>query len=323
MGPELRVAAFESLAEEIAILDAEGRIVAANAAWERAARALGVTSWLGRPYGEVWATGPGDRTGLAQLNKGIADVCAGVATEFGLEYRSREDGVWSLLCVRPLAGGGGAVVAHDDITERKRVEERLAAQNELLLDLNRRTQALQEALRVEASTDGLTGLLNRRQLDRRTAEAVRVARRHGRPLACLMVDLDHFKDVNDNFGHQVGDDALREVAQRLRLTCRRSDVIGRYGGEEFVVLLPETDAEGAMVMAERIRDAIAAPPFVTRHRGVEIEVALAASVGVACFGEDARERLMLYAAADRALYAAKRGGRNQVAAAGVANAQTG
>lgn len=323
MGFELRVAAFESLSEEIAILDADGRIVAANAAWEKAARALGVSTWLGRPYAEVWASGPGDRTGLAELGAGIADVCAGRAGDYGLEYRAREDGAWSCLCVRPLVGAEGAVVAHDDVTERKRVEERLATQNEELLELNRRTQALQAALRVEASTDALTGLLNRRQLDRRTAEAVRVARRYGRPLACLMVDLDHFKDVNDTFGHQVGDDALREVGHRLRLTCRRSDVIGRYGGEEFVILLPETDAEGAMVMAERIRDAIASPPFVARHREIESEVPLAASVGVASFGEGARDRLMLYAAADSALYAAKRGGRNQVAAAvEVANAET-
>lgn len=271
MSADLIAAALDSLADEIAVVDGEGLVVHTNAAWRSD------LNLLDRP----------------EVSSGVRAVLAGHAAEFSLECEAADS--WASIRVRPLAGSDGAVVTCSDITERRRAEDR--------------ARALQEALRQEATTDVLTGLLNRRHLDRRVAEAVRLARRHSRPLCCLMVDLDGFKSVNDEHGHQVGDDVLREVGHRLRLVARRSDVVGRYGGEEFVVLVPETDAEGAAATAARVREALAEPPIRLDGR----EIPLDASIGVACFGHGrARDRLGLYAAADAALYAAKRGGKARV-----------
>jgi diguanylate cyclase (GGDEF)-like protein len=271
MTSDLLAAALDSLPDGIAVLDADGAVVHESAAWRGGRRIL-------------------DRADVAA---GIAAVLSGRVPEFSVEHDAQH-ACWALR-VLPLAGGSGALVVRSDVTERRRVEER--------------ARALQEALRQEASTDALTGVLNRRHLDRRVAEAVRLARRHKRPLALLMVDLDDFKAVNDVHGHAVGDDVLREVGRRLRLAARRTDVVGRYGGEEFVVLLPETEPEGAAATGERVRLAVAEPPLDLEGLGIT----LGASVGVACLGcGGVRDRLGLYVAADRALYAAKRSGRGRV-----------
>lgn len=120
-----------------------------------------------------------------------------------------------------------------------------------------RTKAERDVLAAAAATDPLTGLPNRRQLDVRAEEAIKHSQRHDRPLACLMIDVDHFKRVNDTFGHAAGDTVLRSVADRLRGFARASDVAARFGGEEFVLLLLETDEAEAMAVAERIRSALA------------------------------------------------------------------
>ena len=204
-----------------------------------------------------------------------------------------------------------------------------------------RQKAARDALAAEAATDGLTGLLNRRELDARATELIALARRHARPLCCLMVDVDHFKRINDTYGHAAGDEALRHVARRLREGSRASDIVGRYGGEEFVLLLPETDLRGAVAVGEKLRAGIAATPVRITEPGSTaaaigaggnrtgnktssetrggtgntMSIPVQVSVGVA-----AREPVMmdpeaLYAAADEALYQAKQQGRNRVAVA--------
>ena len=175
-----------------------------------------------------------------------------------------------------------------------------------------RTKSRLDALAADAASDGLTGLVNRRRLDEQAEELVALARRHGRPLAFLMIDLDGFKAINDSGGHAAGDDALRAVAAATRRACRASDVIGRYGGDEFAVLAPETDVAGALALAERLRRQLneaAAPANVPTPR---------VSVGIAVWEPDMRDTAALYAAADDALYEAKRRGRNRVVAAGAA-----
>jgi two-component system, cell cycle response regulator len=174
-----------------------------------------------------------------------------------------------------------------------------------------RTKARTEALTAAASTDGLTGLPNRRRLDERAAEAIAVADRYGRPLACLMIDVDHFKKINDTYGHAAGDAVLRETARRLCSVCRSADFVGRYGGEEFTVIMPETDLEGAVAAGERIRAILAAQPV--QATGNDIWVT--ASVGVAGWEPGVRAPDDLYTPADRALYRAKQLGRNRVVAA--------
>lgn len=164
------------------------------------------------------------------------------------------------------------------------------------------------ALSVE---DGLTGLWNRRYFDRRLEQEVLRARRERRCCAVALVDVDHFKRINDTYGHSVGDQVLREIALILRDALRATDdITGRFGGEEFVVLLPDTDVHGGQVAAERLRKAVQAH----RIEAIDNEVYVTISAGVAGFDATCCERTAqeLIKAADDALYAAKNAGRNQV-----------
>ncbi|MEL7312210.1 MAG: DUF484 family protein [Pseudomonadota bacterium] len=174
-------------------------------------------------------------------------------------------------------------------------------------------------------TDVLTGWFNRRYLQVRLSEEVARARRHRLPLCCLFLDIDHFKRVNDEFGHHAGDVVLAECAHRIDAQIRSSDVAARFGGEEFVILLPETEVEDAMALAERIRSAVAersvevqgeAPLSITVSIGVARALPYEASGDLKTLGERLIKR------ADLAMYAAKSAGRNQVCAAADAAEQT-
>jgi two-component system cell cycle response regulator len=176
-----------------------------------------------------------------------------------------------------------------------------------------RTKADKARLEMLAITDPLTLTLNRRALVERLDEEMERARRYGLILTLLMVDLDHFKRVNDTYGHLVGDDVLREVSMIIQREVRTVDIVARYGGEEFVVVLPETAEEGAVAFAERVRQRIA------EHRvaGEEGEEALSltVSIGVATFPSSSIETVDdLISHADDALYRAKAEGRNKVRA---------
>ena len=165
-------------------------------------------------------------------------------------------------------------------------------------------------LEVLAHTDPLTQLLNRRALTARLTSELDRARRYQSVLTLLMVDLDHFKDVNDNNGHLVGDDVLREVAGLLQVAIRSVDVVARYGGEEFVIVLPETPLAGAITFAERVRVQIERHPFCEAEGPLHVT----ASVGVAVYPGDGVESVEdLFLRADDALYRAKAEGRNRVA----------
>ena len=177
-----------------------------------------------------------------------------------------------------------------------------------LLETAKADNARLEAL---AHTDPLTQVLNRRALSMRLAAELERARRYESVVSLLMIDIDHFKRINDTQGHLVGDDVLREVAQLLANAVRTVDLVARYGGEEFVVVLPETSQDGALIFAERIREQIAETQFCPDG---ERALSLTASIGVGCFpsrGVDSVEEL--FAAADAALYRSKSAGRNQVA----------
>jgi two-component system cell cycle response regulator len=169
-----------------------------------------------------------------------------------------------------------------------------------------RTKAVRDGFIEQATRDGLTGLLNRREIDVQMSGAISVAQRHDRPLSCLMLDIDHFKQINDRFGHTAGDEVLRETARRIGSTCRASDVAGRYGGEEFVLLLPETGAPDAVTTGDKLRRVLSEAPI--KCDGTEIGIT--ASVGVAVWDGQVTPA-GLYAAADQALYRAKELGRNR------------
>jgi diguanylate cyclase (GGDEF)-like protein/PAS domain S-box-containing protein len=192
-----------------------------------------------------------------------------------------------------------------DMTERNRAETALRVAYE---ELEKSRAALQEI----ASRDDLTGLYNRREINRQLANEVARCRRHGHSMALLLLDLDHFKMVNDTYGHSVGDEALRSVASLLRDGIRGEDQAGRYGGEEFVLLLPETSPEGALHTAERLRQTIATSIVLAKRAdGSTLPVDLSASIGLAIYPNDGSNEELLLEAADRALYQAKNNGRNQ------------
>jgi diguanylate cyclase (GGDEF)-like protein len=163
-----------------------------------------------------------------------------------------------------------------------------------------------------STTDELTRVRNRRFADEVLDREVHRARRHGSPLSVLMIDLDHFKSINDGFGHAAGDAVLRETGRRIRNLLRRSDVAARYGGEEFLIVLAPSNANGAQIAAERWRSSISDEPFTLPH---DVHVSVTASIGVATFRPEFSSPRDLVAAADEALYWAKRDGRNCVRSA--------
>jgi diguanylate cyclase (GGDEF)-like protein len=163
-----------------------------------------------------------------------------------------------------------------------------------------------------AVTDGLTGLYNHRHIQELLRDELRRARRYGRPLSLLMLDVDGFKLFNDTYGHPQGDVLLQSLASILRANVRSVDHVGRYGGEEFMVLLPETVRSDAVMLAERIRNAVERTPY---QLGESASVRVTVSIGVAASPQDASEADLLVQLADQALYRAKRDGRNLVVTA--------
>jgi two-component system cell cycle response regulator len=186
----------------------------------------------------------------------------------------------------------GAIVSAVDVTYRVEYENQLKA-------LNQKLQSL-------AVTDGLTGLHNHRAFQDYLEEQFQVAMRNKQPLALILMDVDHFKQYNDTYGHQAGDEVLRQVAQILSAHVREGDFVARYGGEEFVIVLPRTDLESAVAVAERLREAVQSAEWRLRP--------VTGSFGVACIRPDMETRQELIEAADQALYQAKKNGRNRVEA---------
>jgi two-component system, cell cycle response regulator len=180
---------------------------------------------------------------------------------------------------------------------------------ERVLALQERLLHAQEALRHEATHDRVTGLWNRGMISDQLTLALQRMRRERRPVAVILADVDRFKQVNDVHGHAAGDAVLRELATRMRSVLRSYDAIGRYGGEEFLFVLPGADLAVALQVAERARLAVAATPIDAGPEHLSITV----SLGVSVADEAPDDHTAIIAAADEALYRAKAGGRNQVA----------
>jgi len=206
------------------------------------------------------------------------------------------------------------------VHENQQLIASLSAKNQALLEMNReleakiheRTHELAESnarLAQLAVTDGLTGLYNHRHFHERIALEVERSQRSGLPLSLLMLDIDHFKQFNDTFGHPAGDEVLRQLARVLTDTRRANDVVARYGGEEFAVILVDTAKFTGAKVAERVRERVFGHDFSdAAAKAGKITV----SVGVATFPDDGSDAEALVRAADTALYAAKRAGRNRV-----------
>lgn len=182
----------------------------------------------------------------------------------------------------------------EDLRPRRRMEEKNAA--------------LLERLEQEAMTDVLTEIANRRAFEAEAAQMMAWAQRNGMPVAVGIADIDHFKKINDDHGHPVGDIVLRAIAMRIVDAARSTDFVARIGGEEFGLLFPKTRAETAIGIAQRIREAVAASP-IQADDGAEVHATISIGLSTMPPGTELEEAL---AAADSALYAAKNGGRNRV-----------
>jgi len=197
--------------------------------------------------------------------------------------------------------------------QRQQQQEQLAVAVAEQLALALGNARLRESLRRQSVLDALTGLFNRRYFDETMKRELARARRSGLPMALLVLDIDHFKQVNDRYGHAAGDVVLRNIAGQIRSWIREGDVACRYGGEEFVILMPECGAGVARERADMLRQAIAATVFSSDGSGPE---RVTASFGVAELPRHGEEADALFRAADTALYRAKHLGRNQVVTAG-------
>jgi diguanylate cyclase (GGDEF)-like protein len=210
-------------------------------------------------------------------------------------------------CVPSVVGGeviGSVLIEHPKglhPEQRDSVSDSVSQAAPVLANL--RTLAIAE---TRAATDALTGLSNRRACQDNLKRMLALASRTASPLSAVLLDLDHFKQINDRFGHGAGDDALAAVGSVLAAGLRASDFAGRYGGEEFLILLPDTDSEGALNTAEKLRAAVQTVEVA------QVDREITASLGVATYPTDALDSDTLIRMADRALYSAKGAGRNRV-----------
>jgi diguanylate cyclase (GGDEF)-like protein/PAS domain S-box-containing protein len=191
-----------------------------------------------------------------------------------------------------------------DVTERRATEKLLDDYRRNLEDANGRLAAANSRLEELATTDPLTGLKNRLVLQQQLEEEHKRALRYEAPLSLVLLDVDHFKSFNDTFGHPAGDEVLKRLARILQDSARTTDIVARFGGEEFAILLPSTDFEGAINLAERFRRAVESVSWDRRP--------VTASFGVAACTPNMTEPSALVSAADAAMYRAKQGGRNRV-----------
>lgn len=234
----------------------------------------------------------GERDGLQLIREAMAQGCRTPIVFLTAETADRVD-------IAAMNAGALDYLVKGEITPRM-IERSLRYASKLGDTL--------EALRRLATRDQLTGLLNRREFDRILQEERERALRFGHALGLVMVDIDHFKSINDLHGHPAGDTVLREVARRIASQVRTVDRVARFGGEEFALILMQTDLESACDVARRVCLATARDPIMATDT---VALNVTVSAGVAVLPDDARTEAALVAAADRALYAAKQRGRNR------------
>ena len=208
----------------------------------------------------------------------------------------------------------GAIVAynHFDKINKKEIEylEEIKQQAQITLS---KAKSYIEVLEY-ATIDALTGYNNRHQFEKRLKETIASAKRQNQPLCCIMSDIDFFKKVNDTYGHAIGDYVLKTVAKTIKKELREEDIASRYGGEEFIFLLPHTKLEEAVVVAERLRKQVEKKKINIEEYNIQDikEISVTISIGVSEYNKNDKEPQTLYQKADSALYKAKEGGRNQV-----------
>lgn len=324
--PERVQGAFDVMNEGVVVLDVKGRVLLANKAWQRLQPA-GRGPALGQPLSaQAWLTAalPADakqHPWMATLNDGVA--VSGVPLQVPCQGAAQVDGeapgeLQLLVNTMPITDSRGAVrgclVSFGDLSELHRAH---AAQQQAMAELQAsqaQVQRQNEELHRLATRDPLTGCLNRRAFNAAWAQLFEAARSGGEPLSCLILDIDHFKKVNDTHGHGIGDRVIEETARKLNESARAGDLVCRWGGEEFVVALPGLDGQAALRVAERVRARVEAECGLAVREVPGLRVTV--SLGVAALDPYIDHAAQMVDAADQALYQAKRGGRNRAVLAG-------
>lgn len=316
--PERVRNAFDVMSEGVVVLDAKGRVLLCNRAWQQLQPGdlgVGVGQRLSEQPGLAAAlpAEPAQHPWMRTLDEGRA------ISALPLQVRAADGRELPLLVnTMPINDGDGAVrgclVSFGDQSELHHAHAALKQAVVELEDSKAQVQRQNEELHRLATRDPLTGCLNRRAFNEAYGLLFEAARRDGTPLSCLILDIDHFKKVNDSHGHAVGDRVIQETARKLGDSARAGDLVCRYGGEEFVMALPGLDAEAALLVAERVRARVERECGPAVREVPDLRVTI--SLGVATLGEGIVQPSRMVELADDALYQAKRGGRNRAVLSG-------
>jgi diguanylate cyclase (GGDEF)-like protein len=317
--PERVKSAFDAMGEGVVVLDARGRMLLANQVFEKLhvqtetkplqllGHALSRLSWLATALPSDLSTHPWSRamaTRAANAGQTIELVDGNaVARRLVVNCAPITD---------PRGRVRGCMVTFSDVSELHRTNEALVVALAELSAAKDEVQAKNEELKSLATRDPLTGCLNRRSFNEELATMFEQARLQGMLLSCVMLDIDHFKKVNDSFGHGVGDRVIQEVAKKVHESARSGDLVCRYGGEEFCVIVPGLDLPQAMAFAERVRAKVEQECAAALRDVAGLQVRI--SLGVDVLTDDVATPAALIDRADQGLYRAKRNGRNQVCA---------
>ena len=299
--------AFDSLAEGLIVMDQKECIVLANRAFEMAT-GHDVSQLVGRRVSDIpFVQRESTSNETFPWHETIKHSKAVKGRLLSLKGESTETKTFSVSAA-PIfddqGGNRGALASFEDVSGLERQKEELRAMVEQLHSSSEKIHQQNRDLQVLATCDPLTGCFNRRMFLGQFDQIWSSAQRYGHSLSAIMVDVDHFKSVNDKYGHSMGDEVLRQVAAELRACVRDADVVCRFGGEEFAILLPHTDLVAAESVAEKLRCAIAALKFP--------QLSVTASLGVSSTCQSPNNPQELLEQCDKSMYVAKRSGRNQV-----------
>ncbi|WP_326540202.1 GGDEF domain-containing protein [Pseudorhodoferax sp.] len=314
--PERVRTAFDTLTEGVLVLDPLGRVMLANQAFTRihGEQASALTGKAATELPWLLASLPDDQRAPPPWRRAVQDKAA----VLGVPLHVLREGVPPLRLVlncSPITDGGrvrGCLASLSDVTELQERTERLHVALEDLSISQKEIERQNEELTLLATRDALTGIFNRRSLMQQAEQRFAEARAAGTPISCIMCDIDHFKSVNDKYGHAGGDQVIQGAAKALSRGLRLHDFVGRYGGEEFCVMLPGSTLAQAREVAERLREDIAANlgAALRDHAGVRVTM----SFGAAELEPGMADPGALIDLADQALYHSKKNGRNRVTA---------
>ena len=306
--PERVQNAFDTMSEGVLVLDMGGSILLANSA---------LCDKLGRTQEELfgqkasllsWVV-PEDGLGLPwQRCLETGEDVRSVPISLQMANGGRSNFVVNVTSIKDQGAHRGVIATFDDITELHETNQRLNLANVELKKTQDEIRVQNEQLRHLASYDPLSGCLNRRAFFADFDTTIRSKFDAGEEIACIMVDIDHFKRINDTFGHSTGDKVIAGMANTLKTVLRDFDLIGRFGGEEFCVVMPSTAVEDAEDLANQVREALTA----RSHEWFDVPYSVTASIGLAMMTPDHFEPMDVINRADEALYVAKTSGRNRV-----------